>query len=76
MSNNPYISSESNANFICRTNGDIVINNKENPRKHQNKKTEYGRNKFSEPYYLYRKWHPSQLRGYVSDEFRSIKLVD
>ena len=75
MSNNPYISGDNNANFICKTNGDIVINKVESPIRNQNKKAGSRRNIFSEPYYLYRKWHPSQLRGYVTDEFRSIKFT-
>ena len=76
MLNNTYISGENNANFICKTNGDIVINKVENPRRNKNKQAVYSRNIFSEPYYLYRKWHPSQVRGYVTDEFRSIKFPD
>ena len=58
MVNDPDILSESNANFICRTNGVIIINKVDNFRNSQNKKIEGNWNKFSEPYLL-RKKRPS-----------------
>ena len=74
MADNPYILSKNDANFICRTNGDIIINKVNSPKSHHNKKIRGDWNKFSEPY-LCRKWRPSKLRGYVTDEFIGIEFL-
>jgi hypothetical protein len=76
MANKAYIPNENTPDFICRTNGNIVVNKTEKYQKTPNKQIEEEDwDKFKEPY-LFKKWNPSELRGYVSNEFRSLMFTD
>jgi hypothetical protein len=70
------ISSKNEPDFICRANGDTVINKAENPINSSNIQIEEEKNwdKFRER--SMSRWHPSKLEGYVSDEFRSVEFAD
>jgi hypothetical protein len=74
MVNKSYILNESTSDFICRTNGDIVVNKIE---KYQNvtntKIDEVDQSKFKIPC-LFKEWHHSKLRGYISDEYRKLNF--
>ncbi len=74
MSSNPYISSGNKADFICSVNGDIIRNSIKNPTSIPANQTKESWDKFRECSMT--KWHPSKLEGYVSEELRSVKLVD
>lgn len=76
MTNKVYIPNENTPDFICRTNGDVVVNKVNNYQKTLNKQTKKENwDKFKDPY-LFREWHPSELKGYVSDEFRSLRFTN
>jgi hypothetical protein len=76
MSNKVDIPNENTSDFICRTNGDIAVNNVEKYKKSLNKQTkEENRNQFKGSYLL-REWTPSKLKGYVSDEFKRLKFTN
>jgi hypothetical protein len=76
MANKAYIPNKNTPDFICKTNGDIVVNKTIKYQKIQNEQIEEeGCDKFKEPY-LFKKWNHSELRGYVSNEFRSLMFTN
>lgn len=63
-------------NKVYIPNEDIVVNKAEKPQKVLDKQTKKKNwDKFKEPY-LFRKWHLSNLRGYISDEFRNLRFTN
>ena len=73
MSNKLYRSSEDKPDSLWRVNK--YINNccTETPSDILNSKIDKNRDIFREQQ---RKWHPSKLEGYISDEFRNVELAD
>lgn len=66
MISKSYILKELTPDFICRKNGDIVANKKEIE--------EVSKSKSQDPC-LFKKWHASNLSGYVSDEYRNLRFT-
>lgn len=57
-----------------KTNDDIEPNEEKNPIDTQTNQTKESWNKFNEQSIT--RWHPSELEGYLSDEFRNIEFAD
>lgn len=73
MTNKDYIPNNNTPDFICRINGDVVINKGEHLKNNSNIQKEEDEDKSSEPY-LFKKWHFSNQKSYVSDEFRNTRF--
>lgn len=73
MASKSNILNENRPDFICSANGDIVIHKVEHPKNSSNIQKEENGDKSGEPY-LFKKWHPSNQKGYVSYEFRNTRF--
>lgn len=73
MSNKPYTPSEDNPNSLWGVNRYINNDRTEISSDISNNEIDGNRDKFREQQ---RKWHPSKLEGYVSDEFRNVEFSD
>ena len=65
--------SENNPDSLWGVNKYINSDSTEVPSDIQNNVIDESRDKFREQQ---RKWHPSKLEGYVSDEFRNVEFAD
>lgn len=73
MPNKLYTPSEANRNSLWGVNRCINNDRTKIPSSISNNEIDGNRDKFREQK---RKWHPSKLEGYVSDEFRNVEFAD
>ncbi len=73
MSNKLYTPSEDKPNFLWSVNKYMNSDSTEIPSDIQNNEIDENRDESREQQ---RKWHPSKLEGYVSDEFRNVEFSD
>ena len=73
MSNKLYITSKDKPDSLWSVNKYINSDSTATPSDIPNNEIDENRDKFREQQ---RKWHPSKLEGYVSDEFRNVEFAD
>jgi len=74
MSSRPSTSDDNKPDSFCKVNGDIAKDSLENLTNIPINQTKKSWSKFREQSII--RWHLSELEGYISDEFRSVKFAD